>query len=133
LPYYLNDDGYNRVYDELIVPAVRRFQPEIILVSAGYDAHWADPLAPMNASVAGYAAIAQKVYNLAAEVCSGRLVCALEGGYDLQALAAGVLATLRVLQGRPDLVEDPLGTRAGPTPDIDAVVDNLLRSHPLLA
>ncbi len=133
LPYYLNDEGYNRVYDELIVPAVRRFQPEIILVSAGYDAHWADPLAPMNASVAGYAAIAQKVYNLAAEVCSGRLVCALEGGYDLQALAAGVLATLRVLQGRPDLVEDPLGRRAGPTPDIGAVVDNLLRSHPLLA
>ncbi len=133
LPYYLGDDGYDRIYDQLILPAVRRFRPELIFVSAGYDAHWADPLAPMNASVAGYAAIAQKVYNLAAEVCSGRLVCALEGGYDLLALAASVLATLRVLQGRPDLVEDPLGARSGPRTDIGPVVDNLLRAHPLLA
>lgn len=132
LPYYVDDAGYDAIYDEVIVPAVRRFAPDLILVSAGYDSHWADPLAPMNASVAGYASVAQKVYNLAAEVCSGRLVCALEGGYDLQALAASVLATLRVLQGRPDLVEDSLG--AGPTrrAEVRPVLDNLLRTHPLL-
>lgn len=132
LPYHVGDDGYARVYGEIIIPAVRRFRPDLILVSAGYDAHWADPLAPMNASVAGYASIAQKVYNLAAEACDGRLVCVLEGGYDLRALAASVLATLRVLQGRPDLVEDPLGTRAAPRVDIGTLVNSLLREHPLL-
>lgn len=133
LPYYLSDDGFDLVYDEVIVPAVRRFAPDLIIVSAGYDSHWADPLAPMNASVAGYAALAQKVYNLAAEVCSGRLVCALEGGYDLQALAASVLATLRVLQGRPDLVEDPLGVRAAPKIDVGSIVAGIRRRHPLLS
>ena len=132
LPPYAGDAAFDRVYDELIVPAVTRFAPELIIVSAGYDSHWADPLAPMNASVAGYATVAEKVYNLATDVCSGRLVCALEGGYNLRALAAGVLATLRVLQGRPDLVEDPLGTRAAPRVDIDTVIDALRRTHPLL-
>lgn len=132
LPWYTGDGGYERVYGDVIVPAVERFRPELIIVSAGYDAHWADPLAPMNASVTGYASIAQRVYNLAAEVCSGRLVCALEGGYDLDALAASVLATLRVLQGRPDLVEDPLGAKSTPRVDIGSVVETLLRAHPLL-
>jgi acetoin utilization deacetylase AcuC-like enzyme len=130
---YADDAGFERVYDEVIVPAVARFAPELILVSAGYDSHWADPLAPMNASVAGYAGLAQKVYNLAADVCSGRLVCVLEGGYNLQALAAGVLATLRVLQGRPDLVQDPLGARSGSRADVGPVIDSLRRLHPLLA
>jgi len=129
---YAGDDAFERVYTEVIVPAVTRFAPELIIVSAGYDAHWADPIAPMNASVAGYAAIAEKVYNLAANLCSGRLVCALEGGYNLEALAAGVLATLRVLQGRSDLVEDLLGTHAAPRTDIGRVIDSLLRTHPLL-
>ena len=132
MPYYGGDADFERVYDTIIIPAVERFRPELIMVSAGYDSHWADPIGPMSLSVAGYAAIAQKVYNLAAEVCSGRLVCVLEGGYDLRALAAGVLATLRVLQGRPDLVEDPLGPHPAPKTEIDGVINYLLRSHPLL-
>lgn len=133
LPYYTGDQDFLRVYDELILPAVASFEPELIIVSAGYDCHWADPLAPMNVSVAGYAALAEKVYNLAADVCGGRLVCALEGGYDLRALSACVLATLRVLQGRPDLVEDPLGPHNAPATDIGTIIDHLQRTHPLLS
>lgn len=129
---YADDTVFDRVYEEAIIPAVARFGPELIIVSAGYDSHWADPLAPMNASVTGYARLAQKVYNLAADVCSGRLVCVLEGGYNLQALAAGVLATLRVLQARPELIEDPLGTRSGSNIDAGSVIDSLRRLHPLL-
>ena len=132
MPHHAGDGDFELVYDQAIVPAVDRFRPELIVVSAGYDSHWADPLAPMNASVAGYARLAERIYRLAAEVCGGRLVCALEGGYDLQALAACVLATLRVLQGRPELVEDPLGTRAAPPTKAGLVVDALRRSHPLL-
>lgn len=132
LPYYTGDDDFHRVYDEVILPAVVRFKPDLIVVSAGFDCHWADPLAPMNVSVTGYAALAQKVYDTAAEVCEGRLVCALEGGYDLRALAACVLATLRVLQGHPDLVEDPLGIQRAPATDVGAVIAQLQRTHPLL-
>jgi len=129
---YGGDEVFEQVYEELIIPAVRRFDPELIIVSAGYDSHWSDPLGPMNVSVAGYAALTQRVYNLAADVCSSRLVCVLEGGYNLQALAAGVLATLRVLQGRPDLVQDPLGTRAAPKTEIASVMRALRQAHPLL-
>jgi acetoin utilization deacetylase AcuC-like enzyme len=132
MPFYAGDGDFERVYDEVVLPAVARFAPEVIIVSAGYDCHWADPLAPMNLSVAGYAKLAQKMYNLAAEVCSSRLVCALEGGYDLRALASGVLATLRILQGRPDLVDDPLGPHRAPATDIGDVIDLLRRNHPLL-
>ncbi len=133
LPYYTGDTDFLRVYDEVILPAVRRFSPDLIIVSAGFDCHWADPLAPMNVSVTGYAALAENVYTLAADVCGGRLVCALEGGYDLRAVSASVLATLRVLQGRPDLVEDPLGPQRAPATDVGTVIAQLQRTHPLLA
>ncbi|WP_026370124.1 histone deacetylase [Kallotenue papyrolyticum] len=133
LPFHTGDAPVLRVYEELVLPAVRRFAPQLIIVSAGYDCHWRDPLAPMLMSVAGYAQLAAMIYDLAAEVCEGRLVCALEGGYDLEALAAGVLATLRVLQGRADAVEDPLGAQPAPRVDIETMVNGLRRSHPLLA
>ncbi|HSH83152.1 MAG TPA: histone deacetylase [Herpetosiphonaceae bacterium] len=132
MPYYSGDDDFDLVYDRAILPAVERFKPELIIVSAGYDSHWADPLAPMNASVSGYARLAQSVYQLAERVCSVRLVCALEGGYDLQALAACVLATLRVLQGHAELVEDPLGARGARPTDVAKIVEALRREHPLL-
>lgn len=133
LPAHTGDESFLRVYDELVLRAVRRFAPELIIVSAGYDCHWRDPLAPMLMSVAGYSQMAQMIMQLAEEVCDGRLVCALEGGYDLEALSAGVLATLRILQGRPDLVADPLGTRVAPALDLDPLVETMQRRHPLLS
>lgn len=132
LPPYAGNRAFERVYDELVARAVRRFEPDLLLVSAGYDSHWRDPLAPMTVSVAGFTRLAQRISNLADEVCAGRLVLALEGGYDPQALAAAVLATFRVLQGKPELAEDPLGEVAEPALDLDLVVENLLRGHPLL-
>jgi len=107
LPHGTGDEGYLEVFGRVLVPAARRFQPDLILVSAGYDAHWRDPLANMSLSVAGYAALATVVKGLAAELCQGRLAFFLEGGYDLDALAYGVAATLDVLLGLP--AADPLG------------------------
>lgn len=132
LPQYAGDRAFELVYNEVVARAVRRFEPDLLLVSAGYDSHWRDPLAPMTVSVAGYARLAQRICDLADEVCDGRLVLALEGGYDAEALAASVLATFRVLQGRPELAEDPLGTVDEPALDLAPVVENLLRAHPLL-
>ncbi len=132
LPAHTGDRAFERVYETLVARAVRRFAPELIIVSAGYDCHWRDPLAPMAMSVTGFARLAQLVVALADEVCNGRLVCALEGGYDLQALAEGVLATLRVLQGKPELVADSLGTHPEAKLDLEPMIAAIARIHPLL-
>jgi acetoin utilization deacetylase AcuC-like enzyme len=103
-----NDDAYLEVYKTLLVPAARDYKPELILVSAGYDGHWADPLAGMQLSVKGYCAITQIVKDLAEELCKGRMLFSLEGGYDLTALSHSIRGTLEVLLGLP-ISDDPLG------------------------
>ncbi len=79
---------------------VADFRPELILVSAGFDAHRDDPLANLNWTEADYAWITHAICDLADETCGGRVVSALEGGYDLDALAASVAAHVRVLMER---------------------------------
>ena len=88
---------YRRTWD-LVGDAVRDFAPELILLSAGYDAHAADPLAAMELQAADYTALVTQAKSWATELCEGRLVAILEGGYDLDALAASVVATLQVLR-----------------------------------
>jgi acetoin utilization deacetylase AcuC-like enzyme len=107
LPAGCGDAEYLRVFEQVIVPLARRFKPRLILVSAGYDGHWADPLAMMELTVTGFGGMAVAIKGLADELCQGRLVLTLEGGYNLNALAASVKATFDVLLG--DSFEDPLG------------------------
>jgi acetoin utilization deacetylase AcuC-like enzyme len=78
------------------MPAVIAYEPELVLVSAGYDAHAADPLATLELTAATYATLASRVRALCAKAGSGS-VWVLEGGYDLEALAESVAATLRGL------------------------------------
>jgi acetoin utilization deacetylase AcuC-like enzyme len=125
LPGGCGDAEYSRVIDELVLPFVRRFGPDIIFVSAGFDGHWTDPLASMRLSITGYAGIARTIALLADELCGGRLVLALEGGYNLSALAGSVAAVFDVLRGRPE-IQDALGPppwTAGP--DIDPLVSRI--------
>lgn len=86
-----------RAYDNVVFPAVEAFQPDLILVSAGFDAHAADPLANLNWSTEDFAWITRRICAVADTVCSGRVVSTLEGGYDLHALAASVAAHVDVL------------------------------------
>ncbi len=130
LPYGLGDQGYAYVFSEIIAPALRIWKPQLILVSAGYDAHWSDPLGPMTLSVSGFSHLTQMLYDLATELCAGRLVMVLEGGYNLEALGAAVVAALRVLLGR-DPGPDPLGAITAREPSIESVVAALKRNHPL--
>ncbi|MGI2335927.1 MAG: histone deacetylase family protein [Dehalogenimonas sp.] len=131
LPPGCGDAEYERVFDELIIPAVRRYQPELILVSAGYDGHWDDPLSSMRLSASGYAAMTRRVKDLAAECCGGRLVLVLEGGYHTAALAASVAATLETLLD--DAFDDPVGPPRDNAlvPDISETVARLLDLHRL--
>ncbi|HET9223333.1 MAG TPA: histone deacetylase, partial [Roseiflexaceae bacterium] len=131
LPYGAGDTEVGRCYDELIAPALRAFDPQLILVSAGYDGHWDDPLGPLALSVAGYAALTQRLVALAEDLCDGRVVLVLEGGYSLQALGACAVAALRVLLGR-DPGTDPLGPAGAREPDLSALIEQVRRAHPLL-
>ncbi len=112
LPIGCGDAAYRRAHEDIVLPAVRRYAPGLMLVSVGFDAHFADPLAGMRLSNDGYARIAALLIALAEELCDGRIVFALEGGYDLTAVAWGVRNCVELLLGR-DPASDPLG----PAPD----------------
>ena len=102
------DEEYLRAFNEVLVPVARRFQPQLILVSAGFDAHWADQLAMMSVSVKGFAQMVKILKELAAELCQGRLIFTLEGGYNLQVVASSTKAVFDVLLGNSE-IDDPLG------------------------
>jgi len=102
------DEEYLRAFNEVLVPAARKFQPELILVSAGFDAHWADQLAMMCVSITGFAQMTIILKKLAAELCHGCLVFTLEGGYNLQVVASSIKAVFDVLLDNSE-IDDPLG------------------------
>jgi acetoin utilization deacetylase AcuC-like enzyme len=114
LPGGQGDADYGVAFHDLFLPAARAFKPDLILVSAGFDAHARDPLAEMRVTERGYAAMTTLLRQLAAETCGGKLALVLEGGYDLPALAGSVRATLEALTGVRD--EFPHGAgRDAPT------------------
>lgn len=85
---------YLLAFTQDLKPALSRFRPEFILISAGFDAHRDDPLAAMMLTESDFAAMTRSVLDMAAEHCAGRVVSVLEGGYNLRALAASVEAHL---------------------------------------
>lgn len=89
-----------RTYADEVLPRLRDFAPDLILVSAGFDAHRADPLANLMWETEDFAWITQRICDVAAESCQGRVVSTLEGGYDLDALAASAAAHVEVLMER---------------------------------
>jgi acetoin utilization deacetylase AcuC-like enzyme len=129
LPAGSGDEAALRAYLEVCAPAVRRFRPQFILVSAGFDAHFADPLANLLFSCRGYYDIASQLEGIADEVCDGRIVYALEGGYDLEAISWSAQACIDALMGGP-FCGDPLGSGPGLRgPSIDDVVTEVRRLH----
>ena len=83
--------------NELVLPALRDFRPDMLLISVGFDAHAADPLASLRLTEADFAWATAALAGIAAESCCGRIVSTLEGGYDLPALAASAAAHVRAL------------------------------------
>lgn len=87
------------VFEQVVASAARAFRPDILLVSSGFDCHYLDMTCAMDAT--GYAAIARRMCTLADELCDGRLVLLLEGGYNAQALADSAYAVVSALAGNP--------------------------------
>jgi acetoin utilization deacetylase AcuC-like enzyme len=127
-PPGVGDLGYAQAFSELIAPAAAAFQPEFILVSAGYDAHWADPLASAGLSLTGYAHIARTLVQMADEHCRGRILFILEGGYFLDALAGGTLNTLYALLHH-DQIHDPLGPHHKKETNVTDLLSALKQLH----
>lgn len=100
VPAGSGDDAYRALVDHVVVPAARAYAPQLVLVSAGFDAHAADPLAGCTVTEAGFAGMAASVRRLAAEV-EAPVGLVLEGGYDLAALAGSLAATLETLARDP--------------------------------
>ncbi len=87
MPATFGDNEYLRIFDQLLLPIGRQFKPDFVLISAGFDCHYRDPLGGMRVTDNGFAAMTRRLQRLADECCKGRMVAALEGGYDLRALA----------------------------------------------
>ena len=102
------DADYERVYDVVVFPVLRQFKPDLILVSAGFDAHERDPLAGMRVTTGYFGRMTAAIAAVADEVCKGRLVAVTEGGYDLHAFADSLRAAIGALAGETRLA----GTRA---------------------
>jgi len=97
LPAGCGDADYRLVVDRVVVPALRAYRPDLVLVSAGFDAAATDPLAGMKVTTDGFRDMAVRVRRVADEVCGGRMVAVLEGGYDLAGLSAATTAVAQVL------------------------------------
>jgi acetoin utilization deacetylase AcuC-like enzyme len=102
LPAGQADADYGAVFYDLFLPIGRAFSPNIVIVSAGFDAHEADPLAEMRVTERGFAAMCTAARRLAEECCGGKLVLLLEGGYHLSALPRSVHACLEKMTGSAD-------------------------------
>jgi acetoin utilization deacetylase AcuC-like enzyme len=126
----VGDEGFKIVCEKVIIPSLKRFKPDIILVSAGYDAHWDDPLANLNLSLNGFNQISRELIKCAEEICSGKIVFFLEGGYNLDVLGIGVANTIRSLLAIESF-DDPLGKTNYQEPDIKKIVNELISIHKL--
>jgi len=100
LPARAGDKVYEQVADEIFVPFVKSFKPQMLFVSVGFDAHWNDPIAMLGLSTAGYLMLAKKVMTIAEEFCDGKIVFVLEGGYDPVNVAHGAEAVFIAATGK---------------------------------
>ncbi len=102
MPAEFGDGEYLRVFDELIIPIGRAFKPQFILISAGFDCHWRDPMGDMQVTEEGFTQMMRRIKRLAAECCEGKVVAALEGGYNLEAIASSGKALIDEMGREPD-------------------------------
>ena len=100
-PLSAGDGGeiFRQAFETAVLPRIDAFRPDLIVISAGFDAHWRDPLANLNLTEADFGWATRKLMDSAERSCGGRVVSVLEGGYDLQGLAKSVAAHVTALMG----------------------------------
>lgn len=118
-----------RVFEEVVAPLATRFQPDLILVSAGFDAHARDPLANMVFSSSTFHFLCDQTKRLANACCGGKVVFVLEGGYDVDALGESVCESFRALLGEPSATK-AMPEESSATERVKKVVEECMRIHP---
>lgn len=125
------DKSFQLVCDEIVVPAIRRFRPQIMLVSAGFDAHWMDPLANLTVTLTGFDHMTRTLIGLANELCDGRIVFVMEGGYDLQVLSYAWVNVVRALLGDTEMVDPLRPNRLPAEPRVELLLQHIKQVHEL--
>jgi acetoin utilization deacetylase AcuC-like enzyme len=128
LPAGSRDADYAAVFDHVFAPKLEAFKPDLILISAGFDAYEHDPLAGMRVTHAGFAQMAARLRQLAERLSGGRIVAVLEGGYDLDGLGGGMTATLNALVAPVTPVITPVALPAEPSL-VRAAIEGTLAAH----
>jgi acetoin utilization deacetylase AcuC-like enzyme len=124
LKAFAGDETYVRLVDSVFRPALEGFRPQMLFVSAGFDAHWSDPLTSLGLSTRGFHEVSKALVALAEEHCGGRIVFVLEGGYDPANVANGAAAVFAALAGA-GLGDDPGDSCPRPDPDPSARIDEI--------
>jgi len=115
-PAGFGDAEYERLFAEAVVPVLRQFAPEFVLVSAGFDTDARDPLGDMELTPGGFAAMARALLDVARATAGGRIAAVLEGGYDLGAIVDGVDTVLAAFRGIPHAPRVATGSAARADP-----------------
>jgi len=126
-----DDQAFGRIVNEIVAPVALQYRPELIIVSAGFDIYVGDPLGTMAVTARGFAYMTRVLLGLADELCAGRLLFALEGGYHLQGLRDGVVAVLNELAGNSILTAETIWTMETTkvrVPDLDHA-RNIAKKH----
>ena len=125
---FAGDRVFARVVDEIFKPIVESFRPQMLLISAGFDAHWNDPLTSLGLSTQGYYNISKKLVDLAEEYCNSKIVFVLEGGYDPHNVANGAMAVFDALTNSP-LQRDAHDPSPHPEPDHESRIAEIRAWH----
>ncbi len=128
LPPGAGDAAFDLIASRLLAPLARRHRPDLILVSAGFDAHWRDPLAGLQLTIGGYHRVVRHLISLAGELAGGRIVFVTEGGYDPEVVTEGVSAILSGLADRPKSA-DRLGPAPLPEPGVEDLISRIAELH----
>ncbi|MBF6058918.1 MULTISPECIES: histone deacetylase [Thiomicrorhabdus] len=123
------DQTYLQVFDSVIAPKLEQFQPQHIIVFAGYDGHWQDPLAGHQLSVQGYNRLVKRCVETAETLCGGRISFSLGGGYHRPALAQCVAGSFHTLLGLEGPFADPIGSSTEKELDYTDQIENLRELH----
>lgn len=127
LPGGSRDDDYAAVFDQVFVPKLLAYKPDLVLVSAGFDAFEHDPLAGMRVTHAGFGRMARRLRAVAEATAGGRIVAVLEGGYDLDGLAGGMQAVLATFVA--DVNARDTAAPAPKNPVVQAAIDGTRAAH----
>jgi len=121
-PTGFGDVEYLSVYNRILKPIALEYQPELVLVSAGFDPYFADPLGGMQVTAEGFGALAGLIKDIADQTCNGKILLTLEGGYNPQGLRDGVRAVILALQR-----SEPLPAEIQSSPAAEQVIERIIK------